>query len=276
MNTGTARLALLVALAAVAGAAWAAPPAASFLSPSQYTFRPGDALTLRYEVGPAQAAQPTAWPADEIEWFFVRGGGEQENRHEVRPERADDNFIRVIVPHAGVTVLGTNRTTVLKEVTGDELRAFAEQNLAELPEAAKSLAADRKLRVRHYSSAKTFIRADDGSVEPSAIAARRTGQKVELRPLFDATVAHVGSDLALFAYVDGAKQPGALVRATHVASGKFQTLTTDAEGSGHFRIDATGAWRVEFHKLVPPDGNAGANWVLYTGTLSFEVKGAAQ
>ncbi len=276
MNTGIARLALLAALAAVVGAAWAAPPAASFLSPSQYTFRPGDALTLRFAAGPAHAAQPTPWPADEIEWFFVRGGGEQENRHEVRPERAADNFLRVNVPHPGVTVLGTNRTTLLKDVTGAELRAFAEQNLAELPEAAKTLAADRPLRVRQFSSAKTFVRADDGSVEPSAIATRRTGQKVELRPLFDATVAHVGSDLPVFAYVDGVKQPGLLVRATHVASGKYQTFTTDAEGSARFRIDATGAWRIEFHQLVPPGGEAGADWVLYTGTLSFEVKGGAQ
>jgi hypothetical protein len=265
------------ALAVAVGAAFAAPPTASFLTPSLYGPQVGQTLTLHFDAGAAKDARPVPWPTDEIDWFFVRGGGEQENRAETRPDRAADNFISLSLVHPSATVIGTNRSVILKDVSGAELRTFCEQNMGALPEAVSKLAVDRKVRVRHVSSAKLMVRAPSaGQPEPSAIANRRTGQKVEIRPLCDPTVLRVGSDLPVFVYVDGVKQPGAKVQATSVATGQTQTFRADAEGSGHFRIADAGVWRVEFHQAQPLTEDTSADWVVYTGTLSFEVKGGGQ
>ena len=277
MNAYRIRWALIAALAVVVGVANAAPPTALFLTPDQYGPQAGQMLNLHFEAGPAKDARPTAWPTDEIEWFFVRGGGEQENLATVRPERAADNFVALPLAHRSVTVFGTNRTAILKDVTGAEFRTFCEANLGTLPQAAKDLRADSVLRVRQISSAKLLVRAyATEAPEPSAIANRRTGQKVEIRPLVDPTAARVGSDFPLFVYVDGVKQPGAKVQVTCVATGKTQSFLADDEGSGHFRVTDPGVWRVEFHQAQPLTDDASATWEVYTGTLSFEVKGGGQ
>jgi hypothetical protein len=277
VNASTVRLAPLGALAVAVGAAFAAPPTASFLTPSQYGPQVGQTLTLHFDAGLAKDARPTPWPSDEIEWLFVRGGGEQENRAEARPQRANDNFISLNVAHPSATVIGTNRTAILHDVSGAELQKFCEQNLGALPEAVNKLAADRKLRVRHFSSAKLMVRAPSAAQpEPSATANRRTGQKVEIRPLCDPTSLRVGSDLPVFVYVDGVKQPGAKVQATSLATGQTQNFLADAEGSGHFRIADAGVWRVEFHQAQPLTEDPSADWVVYSGTMSFEVKGGGK
>jgi uncharacterized GH25 family protein len=110
----------------------------------------------------------------------------------------------------------------------------------------------------------------------SAIATSKSGLAAEIRPQFDPTAAPVGSDLPLTVYVDGDKCPGAKIQATSLSTGQTTTMTASPSGSAHFAVTDTGVWRVEFHHLqAPPSG--GAEWVLYSATLTFEImKGAGQ
>ncbi len=277
MNAHKPRLALIAVLAVAVSSALAAPPTASFLTPNQYGPQVGQTLNVHYEAGAAKDARPVPWPTNEVDWFFVRAGGEQENSPEARPDRATDNFISISLRHPNVTVIGIDRHTTLTDVTGAELRSFCEQSVGNTPDAIKGLRPESKLHVRQISSAKLLIRAYSiaGAPEPSASANRRTGQKVEIRPIFEPTAVRVGGDLPFCVYVDGVKQPGAKVQATSLATGQTQSFVADGEGSGHFHIDSPGVWRVEFHQVAPPTGD-GTEWTVYTGTLSFEVKGGGQ
>jgi hypothetical protein len=267
-------------LVAAATPAWAGTLTTSFLTPSQYSATLGDSVMLRWNAGAAKDAQPVAWPSGEVSWLFIRGGGEQENRHDVRPQRAQDNFITLKIEQPAVTLVGAERP-VVREVAGAELRTFLEQNVAGDSTAAEAnrLAADRKYRVRDIASAKTLIRVPtaDGQVGPSAIATSKTGLAGEIRPQFDPTVAPVGSDLPLTIYVNGDKLPGATIQATNVATAKTTTMTAGPSGSAHFRVTDTGVWRVEFHWAQPLQDDPAADWVVYNATLTFEVtKGGAQ
>jgi hypothetical protein len=280
----TLRLRLLgwLPLWAAAVPAFAAPPTVSFLTPNKYSAKLDESLTLRFEVGAAKTAQPTAWPTGEVGWLFIRGGKAQQNQHDVRPQSARDNVVPLRIEHAGVTLIGADRRSPVFETTGAELRAFVEQNVAASPAAdkARGLPADSKLRVRQIASVKTLIRAaaPGGQLTPSAIATSKTGQAVEIRPNFDPTVATVGSDLPLSVYVDGDKLPGAKVQATNVTTGQTATFNANNGGAGYFHITDTGVWRVEFHHAAPLENDPAADWAIYSATLTFEVgaKGGGQ
>ncbi len=270
----------LLLLVAAAGPAWAGPLTVSFLTPSKHSAIVGESLTLRFDAGAARDARPVPWPSGEVKWLFIRGGGEQENRHDVRPQRAQDNFVSLRIVHPDVTLVGLDHTTV-REATGAELRAFLDQNVAldSTVGGVQGLTADRKLRVRHIAVAKTLIRvpAEDGQVLPSAIATSKSGLAAEIRPHFDPTAALIGSDLPLTVYVDGDKRPDAKIQATNVTTGQTTTMIADPSGSGHFRVTDPGVWRVEFHYAQPLQNDPAADWVIYSATLTFEVaKGGGQ
>jgi hypothetical protein len=95
--------------------------------------------------------------------------------------------------------------------------------------------------------------------------------RAELRSLFDPTVAKPGSDWAVRIYIEGAKKSDGLVQATSLADGKIQSAITDESGAARFHLGAAGVWRVEFHDAQPLENDPQADWVLRSGTLTFEV-----
>jgi len=266
--------------AAAVSTTLAADPSVAFLPPSRFIVAQGETVTVHFDVGEAKTARPAIWPADRVEWLFVRGGPTQTNRHEVHADHAQRGAVDVKIEHPGVTLVGVDQRPVVLNLTGDEWRAFLRANVAETSNAAARLPeGSHPVRVRHVVSTKTLIRAAraDGQVNSSPIATGKSGQAVEIRPLFDPTAIRPGSDLPMRLYVDGDKCVGAQGRATHVASGHAVTFVTDREGSAFFRVTEPGLWRVEFHQATPRPGDTAADWNLYTATLTFEVqKGAGQ
>jgi len=266
----------LLTVLVVTGTALAAPPTASFLTPSDFTPQLGAAVDLRFRTGTAG----DAWPAGQVQWLFVRGGATQENRHDVRPEQPKSDFVALEIKHAGVTLVGVDLQPTILELTGVELRSFLVANAADAAvlRKARALAPQGKHRVRHVASAKTLMRAlpREGLAQPSAIATSKTGQAVEMRLLVDPTLTPIGGDVPLRVYVNGEKKTGVKVRATCVATGKAQTFITDSVGSGHFCLNAAGQWRVEVHHARPLEGDDSADWVIHTATLTFKTtrKGA--
>ncbi len=275
MKRSRLRLRYLLLLTA-AVPAWAGPPTVYYLNPGKYVATPGESLALRLDAGLAGSARPAPWPGEGAARLLVRAGPTQENRHQVQPERPQDDFVSVSVAHSGVTLIGADFQPAIIELSGAELRSFLEANVAGADQ-LKLPSADRRVRVRQVACGKTLVRAGAGADNgPSGIAASKTGQAVEIQPLFDPTAAVVGSDLPLRVYIQGDKKSAAKVQATSLAGGKTTSLTTDLVGSGHFRITDPGLWRVEFHHAQPLSDDSGADWLLYSATLTFEVpdKGA--
>jgi hypothetical protein len=269
---------LIPAVFAAACSSLAAGQSVTYLSPDKHQVRVGEQVRLRVEVGEALQPQRAAWPADAIDWLFVRLAGTQENMHEdrVRPARAQDDFLSVTLSHAGVALIGFDTRPAVQQVAGKDLRAFLDRYVesAALPDARPPIQPTAKLNVRQVESTKTLVRvsAEGDQRSHSATAQSKSGQAVEIRPLADPTMVAVGSDLPVRAYVNGSKKVGVRMLATSVAAGKTQQSVTDASGATHFRITHAGLWRVEFHWAEPLKSDPTADWAIYSATLTFEVE----
>ena len=271
--------ALLAACASLAAA-----QSVKYLSPNTYRARIGDQLRLHVDIGDALKPQRAAWPAETIDWLFVRVAGTQENLHEkrVQPARAQDDFLRVGLTRPGITLIGFDTTPTVTQMRGGDLQAFLGRYVepASLPDPRPAFGPAAVLKVRRIESTKTLVRVEGGEAgrTPSATAQSKSGQAVEIRPLADPTMVTVGSDLPLRAYVRGSKQAGARMLATSVAGGKTQQVTTDSSGSAHFQITHTGLWRIEFHHAELLKDDSAADWAIHSATLTFEVtqQGAGQ
>ena len=247
----------------------AAPPTVSFLRPERTVVSPGESVPIRLEAG-AGVDPRSAWPADGVEWLFVRAAGTQANRHDVRP--ADGDTVLIPITQPGVTMIGVDQRSVNLDVTAAELLAFADQaGASAVEETLRLVAPETSLRVRHVASAKALVRTASPSPRPSMIATSKAGQAVEIRVHVDPTVMRGGHDVPLVIYVSGDKRPGLQVRATAVATGETFSIVTDAGGAGRFRIRSTGSWRLEFHEIVPVSGDPSIDWAIATATLTFDV-----
>ncbi|MEW6250127.1 MAG: DUF4198 domain-containing protein [Planctomycetota bacterium] len=268
----------ILPLAAAVGMAQTVPPT-PFLKPSSFAVRTGQAISLAYVTVTDATPAAAPWPSN-VGWLFTRASGTQENRHDVRPARAQDSAIPIEIREAGVTVIGADRTTTVAEVSGAGLREFLNRHVA--ADAVRTLgelpAAGAAVKVRLVESAKTLVRAagpDAGGQDArgpvgSGVAASKTGQAVEIQPATDPTVLRVGSDLPLRLLIAGDKKSGAKLVATS-PSGKIVSFDSDPAGGGHIRISEAGAWRLEFHHVARLEDDPAAEWVLYTATLMFEV-----
>jgi len=265
----------LSALLLAATAASAGPPTVPFLAPSKFVAAADETVDLRLAAGAAKDARPGAWPATPVDWMFVRGGTTQENRHEVRPAKASENSVPVPIKSAGVTLVGLDFRPTVVTMTGAELKAFIAQNIADETARAKSkdLKDDAQVRVRHVASAKTLVRTSGPrtAADRAPIATSKAGQLVEIRPMFDPTLASVDADIPVVVYIEGTKKTGVLVQATSVADGKTATFTINRGGIGDVHVTQTGVWRVETHHATQLQNDEKADWVLYSATLTFEV-----
>ncbi len=276
MITHMKRLAAVALLAAGLGRASAAEPAIVYLTPDTFTPSPGQMLTLRVNAGSPASAAVAPWPADQLSWFFVRGGGTQENRPGIPATARDANSAEFPITQPSVSVIGFDAKPTVVEMSGDDLKSFLLKNVAgaEKDPRVAALAGKTTVRVRRVQSAMALVRAPEGSGEqpmPSAIAMSKTALKGDLRSLMDPTVLKVGSDWAVRIYIEGTKKSDALIQATSLATGKTLSAITDDTGATHFNIATGGVWRVEFHDAQPLEGDPQADWVLRSATLTFEV-----
>jgi hypothetical protein len=263
-------------LLAASGVATATGQTVTYLTPSSYAATVGQRVAVRVELGDGKVVRPAAWPTENIKWLFVRAPGAQENREDVGPQDASGNAIDVALTKPGVTLIAFDTKPADVTLTGEQLKAFVRRVLPREPQDAiiADITDAARVRTRQVQSAKTLVRVADPTGKPashSAVAQSKTGQAVEIRPLADPTMATVGSDLPVRAYVGGDALAGAKMLATCVASGKAQQAITDSSGSCYFRIDTAGVWRVEFHHIVPLSDDDQADWAIYSATLTFEA-----
>ncbi len=251
---------------------------ALYLVPRAWSATVGENLSLSTLVRAPDAERPTPapWP-ERIAWFFVRVAGTQENRDAVEPAPDEAGARAAVVwpaAHAGVTLVGLDAAEEIVTIASESLSRVAgaagDATLAE--RFARSTAPEA--RVLLCRSAKTLITVRDGAgavAREAQPATSKSGQRVEIRPLFDPTLARVGSDVAVRVYAGVEEARGARVRATCEATGRTQEFTTDAKGIGLFHVEQAGAWRVEFTRVRAPIGEEAGEWVFESATLTFEA-----
>ena len=274
----------LAVIAAMAIAASADTLPVSYLTPQQFTAALDTDVRVHVESGAALAATTTTWPSDKLSWFFVRSRRTQENHDTVDPvdgRTGQATGVRLTQP--GVTVVGFDTKPQIVHVSGTELKSYLTKNIVidEESAAVRELAKKTDVRVRYRESAATIIRvaAADGKRLHSGIAMSKRGQMVEVQAMFDPTMLTVGSDFPVRVHINGSKQPNVRVQATSMTGAKTEAKTTDPAGSTYFHITHAGVWRIEFHQAMPLEGDKEADWVVYSGTLTFEVpeeEGAAK
>lgn len=248
---------------------------ALFLHAPKSPARAGDSITLQVLRGSASDAVATEISADQVRWLFVRSSGTQKNFEPAEIARAvgtDGSIVAVTGPER-VSVVGLDMKPVVVSVSGRELKSFLSTHTARGLETGgtRGINANRTYRVRRIESAATLVRVPGSDAAPSAVAQGKTGQAVEIRPLADPTSLRVGGDLPIRTYVGGSKRAGARVLATNMIKGATREVITDAAGTAAFSVSTPGLWRIEFHHAEPLARDSGADWVIYSATLTFEV-----
>ncbi len=268
---------IAVAIAALCGGARAQEAPA--LEPAAYRVGVGEPVSLKVRNVVTGADIP--WDDARISWTLLRVAGTQENS-DLAP-RADEKGVAgsIRINSEGAAVIGVDFRPRVVTIEAADLRRFAHDRAgAELPESVKGAVA-----VRLVESVKTVVRTNGAGDERSGNVTEKTGQLVEIRPLFDPSAMAIGSDIPVVTYAGGGRAKNARVIATHIASGEKQEVRTNSSAIGQFRLSKAGVWRVEFHQLEPaPKAEPGANvpegpqptWVVLSATLMFETMGAAK
>lgn len=260
--------ALLIGLSTLRVAAAAATPPATYLLPERFVTEPGASLVVHLRQGTAAGAgHPMPWLPDQVRWFFVRTTGTQANVPADEVVCVGEGAISVAFAEPDAAIVGLDLAV--------EITQLDEAGRATVGGAALPLPAG-PLPILHQRSARTIVRvaAPGAAWVASGAAVSKTGQQAEIRPLADPTLIRVGSDLPLRVFIEGDKRAGVRVTARG-PDAVVRACVSDAVGAAHFRIDALGPWNISFQHLEPSAETSRYSGVLYSGTLTFEVRAEA-
>lgn len=255
-------IALSFSLAPAAGA-----QTVRFLVPETFTPAPSAELT----VGVAVDGNPPAdWPVGRVEWMFIRGGGQQENRHDVQPA-AGTHSVPATSPAFGAGVIGVELSPANQVFDRETLAEFLSERVAFTP-APPPLPVGETVLIRRVESAAAIIRSlrpGEAAVGGTHVATDKTGLRAEIRALMDPTALPPGSDLSVRVYINGDKRAGAVLTAARGQT--MHRVTANESGIAFVPLTEPGEWRVQFHHAaIEPEG-----FTLYSGTLTFQVPGDA-
>lgn len=257
------RWAFLVALV-VAHGAFAQEPLV--LRPGSFSAVQGREIALATETVQAKGTVASDWPTA-VDWYFIRLAGTQENRGpQDAPRPAAGEPHKVVFPVPGTAMVGLDLTPQTQLWSPAALSSFARESGVHDP------CATSDAKVQLLRSATTVLRVNDGAGKPSAdtTASSKSGQQVEIRPLMDPTTMLPGGDLPVRLYMKGSAAGGAVVAATHVATGAGQQATADPSGIALLHIAQPGEYRLEL-RVLRPLAESDAAWQAGIGTLTFEV-----
>lgn len=219
-------------------------------------------------IGP-EGRRTALWDAEPVDWLFVRGEGTQRNIDAVQTSGPEGKVTLVPVDPRHLALVGADLEPRDLELDAAHARAFLHACFpdGEIPASWTEVLERDPVRLRRIECSKLLVRSEtDGPLPaPSAVAQSKTGQRVEIRPLADPTVAGVGGDLPFRMYDT---RPSAELRALtayHAESGARGQITFDGKGFGFLRLHAAGRWVVEAH-FAGLDGDV---IEIESATLSF-------
>ena len=250
-------------IAAVAITAMAAhAQTVRFLVPSTHSPAPNAALTISLESDRA----PAQWLQDRCDWLFVKGSGRIANRHDVPPDQPASNAVTINASPNGVTLVGLELRPVIEAIPRDVLAKNLPGLVADVP----ALPVRDVIRVRRLESLSTHLRVDPHGGH-SPVATQKNALDVEMRALFDPTMAVPGSDLPVRVYADGSGASGIRIHAECLDGGAATIVNADNAGIAYLPITHTGRWRIQGHIAKPAPAGSDYDITLYSSTMTFEV-----
>lgn len=233
-------------------------------------------LELRFVRESTRSIELQPWPALEIGWLFVRGEGTQQNHDALATLPGDPSRLRLEHEGSGPLLAGWDLPARVERAHPVELRAFLAERSARtaMPRALEALAANETVLVRRLESLALVARPEEGQApaEPSAIATSKSGQRMELRPLFDPSFLQAGSDFAFKLYLPAGGSEGVLCRAVHLVNRSSQPIELLGDGSLRLKLEQAGPWMLEATRLRALGGAEEAALELASSTLVFVVR----
>lgn len=252
----------------------AAAQTGRFLKPHGFRIEHGSEIKLTVSTGTPAKSQATPWPTEQIEWFYVRVAGTQENRDTVKPAAQDQDSISWPAEHVGETLIGLDTKPIVQNVTPEELKKLlADANTASSNKITAT-ATPQPLRLAIVESMKTIVNVvrDGASARSLPVSVSKTAQAVEIRLLADPLRTRTESDLPFRAYVNGVKLPNARVFATNPTGVRVE-VKTDRMGIGNLNVTQAGVWLLEFWHVRPATGDEKAkfDFLAHHATYVFEI-----
>jgi len=238
-----------------------------WLEPTTFAPAVGDMVGVRLRVGEGFRGDPMPRNAALVDQFVVEdtvGRRPVVGRHGADPA----GVLRVAAP--GVLVVGYRSHPSAVEQTSEKFDQYLKE------EGLESIASLRARRgqtgaVRELFSrcAKSLLRAGAGTSEQ---ADRRLGFVLELVAERNPFAIATGRELPVRLTYEDRPLAGALVVAINREHPSEKvSARSDRDGRVRFRLPRTGAWLIKaVHMVEAPEG-AGADWVSYWASLTFEL-----
>lgn len=244
----------------------------TWLIPSAFAPKPGDAVRLRLATSMAFPTSDGAAAPDRIARFTLRtSSGSQP----VAGYRVDDKFLVADVTpmtsgHA-IAVLETKpRVLVMKPA---EFVEYLKEEGAREVLAARAASGNSETpgRERYRKITKTILCV--GEAKDRAFA-QPDNLWLEIIPERSTCGLKAGDSLTVRVLFGGQPFAGA-----HLAAGYEgptghnypESVLTDAQGCATVKLDRAGAWYVRTHRIIPAQNDSEADWQSAFSTLTFEV-----
>jgi len=238
------------------------------------------ALELRFVRESTRSIELQPWPEREVGWLFVREEGTQHNHDALTPFAQEPTRLRLERDGPGPLLVGWDLPPRVERMHPVELRAFlAERTSHESMPRELEVLGNETVLVQRLESLALAVRSGDDSAtaaEPSAIATSKSGQRMELRALFDPSFLQAGSVFAFKLYLPEGGTENVICRAVHLTSRDSRALERLPDGSLHVKLEQAGPWMLEASRLRALDGASGAALELASSTLVFVVRPAAR
>jgi len=239
-----------------------------WIEPGTFSPSPGEIVAVKLRVGQDLLGDPIPRDPALINQFFVVDG---EGRKPVVGRDGSDpaGFIRVAAP--GLLVVGYRSNPSLVQLTPEKFNQYlAEEGL----DAVAALRARRGqtggARDLFSRCAKSLVAFD---VPTNGQGDRSLGFTLELVAERNPTTMAAGEDLPVRLTYENQPLAGALVVAINRANPKEKlSARSDKDGRVHLRLPRTGMWLVKAVHMIEAPPTAGADWVSYWASLTFEIR----
>ena len=242
-----------------------------WIEPATFSPSVGDIVAVKLRVGQDLLGDPLPRDPALINQFFVVDG---EGRKPVVGRDGSDpaGFIRVAAP--GLLVVGYRSNPSVVDLTPEKFNQYLKE------EGLDAVAAVRARRGQTGGARDLFSRCAKSLVASDAPANgqgdRPLGFTLELVAERNPTTMAAGEDLPLRLTYENHPLAGALVVAINRAHPKEKlSARTDKDGRVRFQLPRTGMWLIKAVHMIEAPPTAGADWVSYWASLTFELQDRA-
>lgn len=242
-----------------------------WIEPATFSPSPGEIVALKLRVGQDLLGDPIPRDPALINQFFVVDG---EGRKPVVGRDGSDpaGFIRVAAP--GLHVVGYRSNPSVVDLTPEKFNQYLKE------EGLDAVAALRARRGQTGGARDLFSRCAKSLVASDAPTNgpgdRLLGFTLELVAERNPTSMAAGEDLPVRLTYENRPLAGALVVAINRAHPKEKlSARSDKDGRVRFRLPSTGVWLIKAVHMIEAPPTAGADWISYWASLTFELQDRA-